>query len=106
MVRFVIPVLYKAKSKLPPKPDEDEPLPVGAHRTPPRGYPKERSKYASPNEYKYPIDTEEHVRAAISYFSMPKNYSKYSHEERRAIWKRIVRAAKKFGIEVSDEEKF
>src|SRR5260370_21603080 len=34
-------------------------------------------KYADPKNGKYPIDTEEHVRAAWSYINMPKNASAY-----------------------------
>lgn len=96
-------MIYVIKSNLPGKPLGEKPLPTGAHRSPPKGYPEKRTEYASPNEYKYPLDTEAHVRAAISYFSMPKNSAKYGSEERKAIWKRIVRAAKKTGIELSDE---
>lgn len=61
-------------------------------------------KYADEKNKKYPIDTEEHARAALSYFSMPKNSGKYSPEERKAIMSKIRRAAKKFGVEVSDDE--
>lgn len=73
-----------------------------------KGYPKEQTteNYAVPELYKYPLDTEAHVRAAISYFSMPRNYTKFKPEERKLIWKRIVRAAKKYGIEVEDKYKF
>jgi len=59
-----------------------------------------RSDYAVPDEYKYPIDTEKHVRAAISYFSNPKNAGKYSVSKQKTIWARIRRAAKKFKIEI------
>jgi hypothetical protein len=34
-------------------------------------------KYADPKNGKYPIDTEEHIRAAWSYINMPKNAAKY-----------------------------
>lgn len=78
-----------------------KPIENGAHRTPPKGYPKEKSQYAIPSEYKYPLDTEKHVRAAMGYFSKPKNASIYSKEEQKSIWNRIKRAAKKMGIEVS-----
>jgi hypothetical protein len=37
---------------------------------------------------------------------MPRNYSKYTPDERRAIWNRIRRAAKKFGIEIAEKDKF
>jgi len=102
--RKVDKIKYVIKA-LPKKPEKKKPLPSGAHRRPPKGYPDEREKYAIPGWYAYPLDTEKHVRAAISYFSMPRNYSKFTPEERRSIWKRILRAAKKFGIEVSEDVK-
>lgn len=34
-------------------------------------------KFADPVNDKYPIDTEEHIRAAWSYIHMPRNYEKY-----------------------------
>jgi len=43
---------------------------------------------------KYPIDTEEHIRAAWSYFHMPRNYDKYSEKDRKIIEDRIVKAWK------------
>ncbi len=51
------------------------------------------------------IDTEEHVRAAISYFAKSDNYNKYKPAERTSIAKRILSAAKRFEIEVSEEWK-
>lgn len=44
---------------------------------------------------KYPIDTEEHIRAAYDYFSMPKNREKYSSKDAKSIMSKIVRAYKK-----------
>jgi hypothetical protein len=88
---------------LPEKPSKEKPLPTGAHRTPPKGYPEKRSQYAIPSEYKYPLDTAKHVRAAIVYFT--KHRGQYSLDEQKSIWKRIIRAAKKFGIEVSEKVK-
>ena len=61
-------------------------------------------EYADEKNKKYPLD-ERHIHAAISYFSMPKNREKYSPEEQKAIWGRIKRAAKKFGVEISDDGK-
>lgn len=63
-------------------------------------------KYADPG-YKdgvkrYPIDTEAHCRAAWSYINMPKNQAGYTSEQVAAIKGRIRAAAKKFGIEISD----
>jgi|WetSurMetagenome_2_1015567.scaffolds.fasta_scaffold10886_4 mannose-6-phosphate isomerase-like protein (cupin superfamily) len=94
-------ILHKA---LPPKPENIEDS--NAHKTPPEGYPEQKKEYGSPNEYKYPLDTEEHVRAALAYFSKPKNYGMYSNEERKAIWARIVKAAKRLNIVVDMEHKF
>jgi len=60
-------------------------------------------EYADPANKKYPIDTRAHVKAAWSYISMPKNAAKYSSSELAKIKGRIKRAAKKFGIEISEE---
>jgi len=82
----------------------DKDTSAGGHNTPPKGYPKDKSSYANPSRYKYPIDTEAHVRAAISYFSKPKNSGVYSPAERAAIWSRIKAAAKKFGIKMEEKK--
>src|SRR3990167_1144784 len=76
----------------------------GAPMSPPKGYPKERSHYGDPTNYKYPLDTEKHVRAALSYFSKPENRKSYSKEEQSFIWARILRAAKKHGIQVEKKK--
>src|SRR5262245_29927101 len=52
---------------------------------------------------RYPIDTEAHCRAAWSYINMPKNQQGYTSEQVAAIKGRIKAAAKKFGIEISDD---
>ncbi len=97
----------KVEKALPKGPKEDETLEErrikGGHRTPPKGYPKSEKKYADPKNKKYPIDTEKHIRAAIAYFSKPKNYKMYKPEERKSMWRRIKSAAKKKGIEVSED---
>ena len=72
----------------------------GGHDSPPKGYPKDKGKYADPKNYRYPIDTEEHVRAALSYIGQKKNEHGYSSSELASVKGRIHRAAKKFGIEV------
>jgi hypothetical protein len=69
-----------------------------AHHSPPKGYPKKKTQYADPAHYKYPIDTEAHVHAAMSYLARPKNARQYSPEQLAAMHARIGRAAKKFGI--------
>lgn len=64
-------------------------------------------KYADPGyrdgTKRYPIDTEEHCRAAWAYINQEKNASKYSPEELAAIKGRIRKAAEKYGIEISEE---
>jgi hypothetical protein len=52
---------------------------------------------------RYPIDTEEHVRAAWSYINKRKNAAKYTPEQLARIKARIKRAAKRFGIEISED---
>jgi len=61
---------------------------------------KNKSDYADPKNYKYPIHTEKNVRSALSYFSQSKNYNKYSPSERGSIWSTIKRAAKKYNIKL------
>lgn len=61
-------------------------------------------KYADPKNKKYPVDTEAHVRAAWSYINMPRNSKKYSTEEVSAIKSRIKTAAKKLGIQISENK--
>ena len=65
------------------------------------GLEKSEIPYADPRNEKYPIDSYAHVRAAISYFSMPKNADKYSEEEQEKMWSRIKAAAKKFDIKLN-----
>lgn len=62
--------------------------------------------YADETNKKYPLDTEAHIRAANSYFGMPKNRRKYSAEEIKKIqgkinaaWNRVIGKKK----ELSDE---
>lgn len=72
-------------------------------RTPPKGYPKDTDKYLDPKQLKYPIDTEKHIRAAMTYFTV--NQRKYDAATRKKMWAKLIRAAKKIGIDVSDEVK-
>ena len=60
-------------------------------------------KFADPVNNKYPIDTEEHVRAAWSYINHKDNAAKYKKDEAELIKGRIKRAAKKFDIEIEDD---
>src|ERR1043166_6182572 len=73
-----------------------------ARKSPPKDYTKNKTEYADPANYKYPIDTEKHIRAAWSYINMPKNQKGYSPAQVAAIKGRIKRAGKKFGIEFND----
>ena len=60
--------------------------------------------YADPKNGKYPVDTEEHARAAWSYINMPKNAAMYplNGVTLSEVKDRIKAACKKFGIDVSD----
>jgi hypothetical protein len=61
-------------------------------------------EFADPVNNKYPIDTEEHIRAAWSYINHKDNAAKYDKDEVALIKKRIKRAAKKHDIEISSDE--
>ena len=60
-------------------------------------------KFADPVNNKYPIDTEEHVRAAWSYINHKDNATKYDKDEVKTIKNRIKEAAKKFDIDIEAE---
>lgn len=60
--------------------------------------------YQSDGKKRYPIDTEEHVRAALSYIGKAKNAGRYSAQQLASIKAKIRSAAKKFGIGASDGE--
>jgi hypothetical protein len=60
-------------------------------------------KFADPTNKKYPIDTEEHIRAAWNYIHHKDNAAKYEAGEASQIKDRIRRAAKSHGIEVKEE---
>ena len=54
--------------------------------------------FADEKNKKYPIDTPEHVRAALSYWGQAGNKEKYEKEDQDTITERIHAAAKKFKI--------
>ena len=62
--------------------------------------------YADPKNGKYPIDTEEHARAAWAYINMPKNAAMYpmGGVTLSEVKGRIRAACKKFGIDISDDD--
>jgi hypothetical protein len=64
---------------------------------PPKGYPKDQSLYADPENWRYPLHTSWHSRAARRYFDDPANRNKYSKDEQDYIDWRINQALSKFG---------
>lgn len=63
-------------------------------------------KYADPGyqedgKSRYPLDTDDHVRAAWSYINQPDNAAKYSPDNLRQVKSRIRRAMKGIGAEVT-----
>lgn len=75
------------------------------HKSPPKGYPESKLKYADPVNFKYPIDTEAHARAAWSYIHQKRNRAKYDPEEFNFMCNRIKKALKKFGVEIEKDKK-
>ena len=67
---------------------------------PPQGYPKDPDKYADPANWKYPVHTPFHARAARRYFNEPRNRAKYTPEEQAYIDKKINAALEHFGVAV------
>jgi len=74
-------------------------------KSPPKGYPKKRSQYADPENWKYPISTKAFAQAAWSYINVPKNAAKYSPAKLKRVKAKIKAAAKRFGIEITEEKK-
>jgi hypothetical protein len=62
---------------------------------PPKGYPKDQSLYADPENWRYPLHTSWHAQAARRYFDDTSNRNKYSSEEREYIDSRIDQALQK-----------
>lgn len=63
-------------------------------------------KYADPGYQadgvkRYPIDTEEHIRAAWAYINKPENAAKYSPGDLRRVRRRIMAAMEKIGADVN-----
>ena len=59
--------------------------------------------FADPTNKKYPIDTEEHVRAAWSYIHQERNAGEYSTKDLEAIKNKIRHAAESYGIHLEPE---
>ncbi|HLO19584.1 MAG TPA: DUF6582 domain-containing protein [Sphingomicrobium sp.] len=58
------------------------------------------SQYAFPKERKEPLNDADHVRNAIARFDQVEGIS---DDERDEAWKRIKKAADKFGVEVHEK---
>ena len=57
-------------------------------------------KFAFPKERKEPLNDADHVRNAVARFNQVKGVS---DDERDAAWKRIKKAADKYGVEVHEK---
>jgi len=71
---------------------------ASGHDSPPEAYPKDRDQYADPTNYKYPIDTPEHVSAAWDYIHVAKNRREYNLAELAYMERRIKSAARRLGV--------
>lgn len=85
---------------MPDKGSRPSKKPDGRLGPPPR-YPKDQEKYADPENWKYPVHTPAHARAARRYFSRERNRAKYTENERRFIDNRIDQALRSFGFSYS-----
>jgi len=76
-------------------------------KTPPKAHREtgatEKADYADPKRYKYPVHTEKNAKAALAYFSKPHNRTGYSSEEVKKIGGKIIRACKKYKIDVDED---
>ena len=59
-----------------------------------------KKEFAFPEQRKEPLEDASHVRNAIARFDQVKDVT---DADRDAAWKRIVAAAKKFDVEVSEK---
>jgi hypothetical protein len=55
------------------------------------------TKFAFPKQRKEPLENASHVRNAVARFAQVKDVTE---AERRAAWKRIQSAAKRYGVEL------
>jgi hypothetical protein len=60
----------------------------------------DEDQFAFPKERKEPIENASHVRNAIARFNQVEGVS---DDERDAAWRRIKKAADKFGVEVEEK---
>jgi hypothetical protein len=57
------------------------------------------TKFAFPKQRKEPLENAAHVRNAVARFNQVKGVTEV---ERRAAWKRIQSAAKRYGVELQE----
>ena len=72
---------------------------------PPKGYPKDQAVYADPENWRYPLHTPWHAKAARRYFDEYSNRGKYAREEQAYIDSRINQALEKFGKSASTSKR-
>jgi hypothetical protein len=63
---------------------------------PPKGYPKDQTLYADPENWRYPLHTSWNAKAARRYFDELSNRAQYTEQERAYIDWRIDEALKRF----------
>ena len=63
---------------------------------PPKGYPKDQTVYADPENWRYPLHTPWNAKAARRYFDEWSNRAKYTEEEQAYIDWRINEALNRF----------
>jgi HK97 family phage major capsid protein len=80
-----------------PKADDDAKKPYGDVTYADPGYQKDGKK-------RYPLDSEDHCKAAWSYINMPKNAAKYTPEQLAKIKGKIKAALKKYNVQMDDEK--
>ena len=68
---------------------------------PPERYPKDPDKYGDPANWKYPVHTPFHARAARRYFDDLRNRGKYTEGEQAYIDKKINEALTRYGIPIA-----
>jgi hypothetical protein len=59
------------------------------------------TKFAFPKQRKEPLENASHVRNAVARFNQVKGVTEV---ERRAAWKRIHSAAKRYGVELEESD--
>jgi uncharacterized protein DUF6582 len=90
------------------QPNGDHEMAVKANKATPKS-PYGPVKYADPGFQedgvkRYPLDSEEHCRAAWAYINMAKNAAQYTPEQLKQIKARIQKALKGYGVETAQAQ--